>query len=172
MKDTSLNALARKELDDERFLDLKLAIDSLTGASPSGALRVDVPQTFTTPSGGDDYTIAPGALPLDSSFLDTRVAISASWQQPIGDVSTIDLGVNISAEYDYTSLGVSARYARDFNRNNTTLSAGIAFASDDIDPVGGAPIPFAFMRGEEITTSKLGADSKDTTVFCSAYRRS
>jgi hypothetical protein len=170
VKDTSLNALARKEFDDEHFLDLKLAIDSLTGASPSGALRADVPQTFTTPSGGDAYTIAPGELPLDSSFLDTRVALSANWQQPFGDVATIDLGVNVSDEYDYTSFGISARYARDLNKNNTTLSAGIAFASDDIDPVGGAPVPFAFMRGAdgddaEDDSNRLGSGSKDTTDF-------
>jgi hypothetical protein len=40
---------------------------------------------------------------------------------------------------------------------------GVAYASDDIDPVGGAPIPFAFMRGEEDLSSKLGAETKDTT---------
>lgn len=163
VKDASLNALARKEFSDAHFLNLKVAIDSLTGASPSGALAADVPQTFTTPSGGEEYVVGAGALPLDSSFLDTRAAISANWQQPIDDDSTIDLGFNISNEYDYTSVGVSANYARDFNRNNTTLSAGLAFAADDIDPVGGAPIPFAFMRGEGSDASKLGSDSKDTT---------
>lgn len=163
VQDASLNALIRREFSDEHFLNLKIAVDSLTGASPSGALRAVTPQTFTTPSSGSSYVIAPGALPLDSSFLDTRVAISANWQQPIGDLSTIDLGVNLSNEYDYTSFGFSANVARDFNRNNTTLSVGLAMASDDIDPVGGAPIPFSFMRGEGILSSKLGSDSKDTT---------
>lgn len=163
VKDASLNALARKEFSDEHFLSLKLAIDSLTGASPSGALAASTPQTLTTPSGGDTYVVAPGELPLDSSFLDTRAAISANWQQPIGDLSTIDLGFHVSNEYDYTSFGVSANVAHDFNKNNTTLSAGLAFAADDIDPVGGAPIPFAFMRGEEIESSKRGTESKDTT---------
>jgi len=163
VKDASLNALIRKEFSDEHFLNLKVAIDSLTGASPSGALRSATPQTFTTPSGDSSYVIAPGELPLDSSFLDTRAAFGANWQQPLGDLSTIDLGVNVSKEFDYTSFGVSARFARDFNRNNTTLSAGLALASDDLDPVGGAPIPLAFMRGEDIDSSKLGNDSKDTT---------
>ncbi len=163
VQDLSLNALARREFSDEHFLNLRLAVDSLTGASPSGALRADVPQTFTTPSGGQDYTIAPGALPLDSSFLDTRVAFGANWQQPLTDTSTIDLGANLSNEYDYLSFGVSANYAKDFNKNNTTLSVGVAFTSDDIDPVGGAPIPLAFMRGEDNLSSKLGSDTKDTT---------
>ena len=163
VEDVSLNMLARKEFSDEHFLNLKVAIDSLTGASPNGALRSTSPQTFTTPSGDSSYTIAPGELPQDDTFLDTRVAINANWQQPWGELSTIDFGANLSNEYDYTSFGVSARFARDFNTRNTTLSAGLAFASDDIDPVGGAPIPFAPMRGEDIHSSKLGSDSKDTT---------
>ena len=49
--DTSLNARARKELREEKFLDLTLAIDSLTGASPSGAVPASTVQTFTSPSG-------------------------------------------------------------------------------------------------------------------------
>jgi len=162
VKDASLNALARKEFNDEHFLTLKVAIDSLTGASPSGALPAIGPQTFSTPSGGASYVIAPGELPKDSTFLDSRIAINANWQQPWGELSTIDVGFNLSDEYDYTSVGLSARFARDFNRRNTTLSAGLAFAADDIDPVGGAPIPLAPMRGEGIQLSKLGADSKDT----------
>jgi hypothetical protein len=163
VKDASLNALIRREFSDEHFLNLRVAIDSLTGASPSGALRADVPQTFTTPSGDGGYVIAPGELPLDSSFLDTRAAFGANWQQPLSDTSTIDVGVNLSNEYDYMSFGVSANYAKDFNRNNTTVSLGVAFASDDIDPVGGAPMPLAFMRGEDDLSSKLGSESKDTT---------
>jgi hypothetical protein len=163
VKDSSFNALARKEFSDEHFLNLRLAVDSLTGASPTGALRSDdVAHTVTSPSGRTSTVIQPGQLPV-SNFLDTRVALGANWQQPIGDLSTIDLGVNVSDEYDYTSLGVSANFSRDFNRNNTTLSAGLAFASDSIDPVGGAPIPLEFLRGEDSSLSKLGSDTKDTT---------
>ena len=163
VQDASLNALARKEFADEHFLNLKVAFDSLTGASPSGASRSASPQTFTTPSGNSSYVIAPGELPQDDTFLDSRIAINANWQQPWGELSTVDVGVNFSDEYDYTSFGLSGRFARDFNRSNTTLSAGLAFASDDISPVGGAPIPLAPMRGEGIHSSKLGSDSKDTT---------
>jgi hypothetical protein len=51
VKDTSLNLRARKEMREEKFLNLSLAIDSLTGASPSGATPAGVVQTFTSPSG-------------------------------------------------------------------------------------------------------------------------
>ena len=110
VEDASLNALAKKEFNDEHFLNLKLAIDTLTGASPSGALRALSPQTFTTPSGDSSFVIAPGELPQDDTFLDTRVAINANWQQPWGELNTVDFGVSLSDEYDYTSFGVSGAW--------------------------------------------------------------
>ena len=60
VQDTSLNARARKELREEKFLDLTLAIDSLTGASPSGAVPASTVQTFTSPSGDSQYFVARG----------------------------------------------------------------------------------------------------------------
>ena len=165
VKDTSFNALARKEFNDEHFLNLKVAIDSLTGASPTGALPSSIPQTFSTPSGGNNFTTAPGELPLDDSFIDTRVAINANWQQPWGELSTIDVGFHLSDEYDYTSLGLNARLARDFNRRNTTLSAGLAFASDEINPEGGVPIPLtsvpSFQKGNYANKFAGSKDSAD-----------
>src|SRR5215207_5888360 len=50
VRDNSLNAQARKEIREDKFLDLTLAIDSLTGASPSGAAPANTVQTFTNPS--------------------------------------------------------------------------------------------------------------------------
>src|SRR6185436_20000693 len=71
VQDLSLNVWGRKELREDKFLGLTLAIDSLTGASPSGAMPANVVQTFTSPSGNSQYTVAPGAQALDTSFLDT-----------------------------------------------------------------------------------------------------
>ena len=57
VRDVSLNLNARKEVREEGFLNLKLAIDTLTGASPSGAVPANAVQTFTTPSGGSSFTM-------------------------------------------------------------------------------------------------------------------
>lgn len=148
VKDFSVNAIARKELKEDGFLNLKLAVDTLTGASPNGAVPSLVPQTFTRPSGNGSYTVQPGEQPLDDSFQDTRTALSASWTWPVTRLTTLDVGASLSDEYDYTHTGLNARVARDLNNRNTTLSFGVAIANDTIDPVGGVPLALGPMLGE------------------------
>jgi hypothetical protein len=165
VRDLSLNAIARKEVREESFLNLTLALDTLTGASPSGAVPSTVPQTFTRPSGNASYTVAAREQPLDDTFQDTRTAISASWQWPVTRLTLLDVGASVSDEYDYTHTGVNARVAHDFNNRNTTLSFGLALANDSIDPVGGSPIPLAPMLGQGNAANKRGDQSKDVTDF-------
>jgi hypothetical protein len=173
VKDASFNVLASKELTEDGILGLTLAFDSLTGASPSGAAPSTAPQTFTRPSGNGSYTVESGAVPLDDSFLDTRTAIGASWKWPIMRLATLEVGANVSDEYDYTSAGFNARLARDFNNRNTTLSFGVAVANDTITPVGGAPVALSPMHeamgdedaggGGKVTFA--GDQSKDVVDF-------
>ena len=161
VQDLSFKSLTTRRFTDDRSLTLGLTIDTLTGASPNGTIRQDVPQTYTRPSGNAGYTVPAGELPLDDTFHDTRVAISANWQQPAGEKGLFDVGFSASKEYDYLHTGVNARYAHDFNQRNTTLSAGIAFASDSIEPVGGAPVPFTPMLEIGNTSNRLGDQDKD-----------
>lgn len=165
VQDLSLNGIARKELREDSFLNLTFALDSLTGASPSGAAPSNVVQTFTSPSGNASYAVGAGGPVLDSTFHDQRIAASGSWEWPVTRLTLVDVGASISNEYDYTHLGVDAKVARDFNNRNTTLSFGVALASDTIDPVGGAPVPLAPMLGQGNMASKRGDDSKDVTDF-------
>ena len=161
VKDYSVSAIARRMFVDDRFLTLGLTVDGLTGATPSGAIRQDVPQTFTRPSGNAAYTVPAGSLPLDDTFKDTRVALNASWQQPVGERSLINVGATASREYDYTHLGVNAKFARDFNKGNTTVSAGIAVSLDSLDPVGGSPAPLSAMLDVGDTSNRMGDQDKD-----------
>jgi len=161
VQDISLNALAKRLFADDRILSIGLAIDSLTGATPSGAVPLDDVQVFTRPSGNAAYPIAPGKLPLDDTFRDTRYALTASWQQPIGRLYSGTAGLSFSTEYDYTHLGASFALARDFNKRNTTVSIGTAFARDDIDPVGGAPLPLSAMSDVGNLPERYDSDSKD-----------
>jgi hypothetical protein len=163
VQDLSLNGIAKKELREESFLDLTFALDALTGASPSGAAPSTVVQTFTRPSGNASYTIGAGGPPLDDTFQDTRTAFSASYEWPLTRLTILDVGASLSDEYDYTHFGVDGKLARDFNNRNTTLSFGLALASDTIDPVGGAPVPLAPMLGQGNASNKRGDDSKDVT---------
>lgn len=159
----------KKELGDERILNLKLVFDSLTGASPNGAAPANVPQifTFTSASGRDREHAAEtgnvtpsGKLPLDYQFKDTRGAFSAGWQQPIGNNLRLNLGANTSIEYDFQSYGANLAIAKDVNDKNTTLSAGVNFEYDRVDPVGGAPNPLTGMVDKGLGGSNRGSDSK------------
>ena len=111
---------------DERTLTLGLGIDSLTGATPIGAIPFAGPQTFTSPSGSQVRTTPANEIPLDESFLDTRYSISAGWQQPFGRLNKFGVGLTASGEYDYLHLGLNASVSRDFNNRNTTLSLATA----------------------------------------------
>ncbi|MBL8289682.1 MAG: DUF3570 domain-containing protein [Rubrivivax sp.] len=131
---------ARRTDGNETTLGLKLTLDSLTGASPNGAVPQPAPQTFTSPSGESHYTVAAGAPPLDTSFHDRRAALAATMERTLGAAHKLSLAANVSAEYDFRSIGLSAALARDFNDRNTTLSVGLALEGDRIKPVGGTPV--------------------------------
>ncbi|HEX5054991.1 MAG TPA: DUF3570 domain-containing protein [Gammaproteobacteria bacterium] len=135
--------MGRKELDDEEYLNLKLVVDSLTGATPTGAVPSSHPQTFTRPSGKGSYTIAAGEVPLDDTFHDTRTALSVDWEKALTEMTRSTFGANFSSEFDFQSLGLSATIDHDLNQRNTTLTAGIALETDTLEPEGGIPLELA-----------------------------
>lgn len=161
VKDYSVKNIISRLFTDDRILSFGLVIDTLTGASPNGAITQDVPQTFTSASGNSTYDVAAGELPLDSNFRDTRVAITANWQQPLGESSQINYGMSASKEIDYLHLGLNGQFAMDFNKRNTTVSAGVAFARDEVDPFGGTAVPLTSVRDAGDNDNRGGKGDKD-----------
>jgi len=151
-----------RDIGSDDRIDLRLVVDVLTGATPNGAHPSSVAQTFTTPSGGSSYTTAPGDLPLDDEFHDTRGAFGADWTISLDRLSKVILGANFSTEFDYFSAGLSATYLRDFNDRNTTLNAGVAFNNDESSPVGGVPIEFLPMTVAGAEMNRKGASETKT----------
>lgn len=152
---------ATKDFGDQRVLNTKLVIDTLTGASATGAVSQPYAQTFSRPSGDGQYTTSPNELPLDDTFKDTRVQLSANWTQPIYKDTRVNLGGNISREYDYLSVGTSVSAERDFYNKNTTALFGLSYQFDSIDPVGGGPIGLSTMvvDGGQFGTGDAGEDA-------------
>jgi hypothetical protein len=132
---------------DQYQLGAGLTVDVLTGASPNGAAPASAPQTFTSPSGNSTFTTGPGEVPLDPSFKDTRFAVDLGFDAPLGSRNTVGVHASGSTEYDYKSFGGGAAVSHSFNLNDTTLSAGLNYASDTINPVGGTPTPLAIKTG-------------------------
>ena len=147
---------ARKDLGDEEAVSFKLVIDSLTGASATGAVPSTQVQTFTRPSGNGTYDVSPNDTPLDDTFKDTRIGYSMNWEKPIDRNNRRNYGFNVSHEYDFTSVSVNALWQHDANQKNTTYSYGVNFEYDEIDPVGDVP--------DELTSmdDQLKGSSSDT----------
>lgn len=154
----------RRRFSEGREASLKFTLDALTGATPTGATATNAPQTFTRPSGSGSYTVQPGEIPLDDTFRDTRIAVNGSWKQPLNRLTILTLGANVSKEYDFTSFGGSAQIARDFNQKNTTLMLGVSTEFDQVDPVGGVPIPFAAMVSPGQPLPRQGSGDSKTVV--------
>jgi len=164
---------AQKTFEDEEVLNLKLTIDTLTGSSANGAVAQPTVQTFTRPSGNGQYQINENDTPLDDTFKDTRVQLNAQWTQPIAADYTLSTGGHLSKEYDYLSLGINANLAVDFDRKNSTFSAGFSFFHDTFSPEGGIPKPLSSMLigdnndsnwDENFSQTRLSSDDTKTTT--------
>lgn len=147
----------QKQFSGDRTLNLNLVFDALTGASPNGAAPSDQVQTFTRPSGQGEYQVAPGEIPLDDTFHDTRVQIGANWDAPINRLTRYNIGTNLSKEYDYQSIGINGGISQDFNKKNTMLSLGVAAAFDQLSPEGGIPVEWAEMVSAGKTPKRSGS---------------
>jgi len=133
-------AAVRKDLGDDEFIGVRLVFDSMSGASPNGAIPTDTAQTFTTPSGNSTFTTPAGETPLDDSYQDVRAALSGEWETPLDEHLKTVIGANYSTERDYSSVGLSANLAWDLNKRNTTLTTGISMSHDQVSAVGYIPV--------------------------------
>lgn len=160
VQDVSFKSLASRPFKDEDKLTLSLQFDSLTGASPNGAMRQNEIQTFTQASGGGEFSVPAQSLPLDDSFKDTRLALGASYLRNLDSGARFTYGATFSKEYDYLHLGASTSYAFNFDNQNRTLSVGVGVASDTIEPVGGVPTANSLMLGAGNTIDNRKQESK------------
>jgi hypothetical protein len=148
-----------KVFADGESLNFNATFDALSGASPNGALPSHSPQAFTGPSGkaSHAYTTAPGQLPADPNYHDTRFAAGANWTLPLTRVDQLSVGGKFSVEDDFVSATVDASIAHDFNDKNTTVSFGLYNEYDSLHPIGNTPVP----GGDVTSLVRTGGKSKD-----------
>jgi hypothetical protein len=154
---------ASHDYADGGNISLNFTFDALSGSSPNGALPSRAPQTFASPSAKSFnsahhlYTTAPGNLPVDPDYSDTRAAGGASWTIPLSRLSRVTVGGKFSYEDDFASGTLSLALARDFNDKNTTVSFGINDEADLLQPIGNTPVPLS----NYATFAKEGNKSKN-----------
>jgi hypothetical protein len=93
---------------------LRLAVDSLTGMTPTGT---------HAPGDSDDW--------LFQTITDERRVGVATIEHEVNDY-TLSFEYAHSKEIDYRSNAVTAQASRQFNQKNTTITAGMAFAFDEV----------------------------------------
>ncbi len=153
--------LAKQDRGDDSYLTLNIVGDVLTGPTPTGGMPSSKSQTVTGPSGKKTTAIAPGQTPVNKYFKDTRGAVKATWSQPLGDLWRLDWGGGVSLEDDFKSLAANALLARSFNEQNTTLSGGLSYEYDSINPIGGVPQPLSVVPAAGGTSPVAHSRSKN-----------
>lgn len=148
----------------------KFTYDSLTGATPNGAIRSVNPQRFQPPhdpavNGGHLPALCPidgctaasgtyitpaGQLPVDNGFKDHREAVDIGATLPVAEGLKLSIGGALSNETDFTSHSARISLAKDLNHKNTTLSLGFNYERDSVRPFTGVPQPLGDM-GSDLT---------------------
>lgn len=148
---------AKGNIDDSNSVRLKTIFDTMTGATPSGAVkRTNI--TFTGASGG--LSVSGQAPPL-ATFDDTRLAQSIEWEHQNKRNESYTFTGNLSVENDYRSFGAGAVYNKEFRNKTLKLTAGASGTYDEVFRVGGndTPVPLS-----EVTRQQFNGEGKKTTL--------
>ena len=149
-------------------LGITLVHDTMSGASPTGAVRSDDPAvTYTGASGGAGFAAGGGGGDgTMGQFEDTRLQAGLQREQALRRSLTLSYGGVVSQESDYDSIGASVGIEKERADRMSTLDAGLALTSDTIYRSGGedTPEPLAvtsearrFEKGERRTVeTRLG----------------
>jgi hypothetical protein len=119
-------------------LSARLALDAMTGASPSGAQPSGRVQTVTSASG--TVTTRAGDVIPTTRFNDFRGGLDLEWVRPLGGHLTATAGAEASREKDYRSLGANGKLELQMMNRLTTLTVGGGMNDDGVFPIGGTPV--------------------------------
>ncbi|HFC53648.1 MAG TPA: DUF3570 domain-containing protein [Gammaproteobacteria bacterium] len=123
---------ANVTLGDNHLLTLEAVYDTITGATPTGAVKSGGTVTVTTPSsGGNGYKTASGTPDL-AEFDDTRLGINLGLTHSLRRTLRINYGASVSVERDYEAYGGNLTLERDNEDRSVTFTAGIATSYDTI----------------------------------------
>ncbi len=123
-------AMISGNLSDKDNIKLGLVFDTLTGATPTGALPNSESVTVTGVSGGAGK--ASNSTGGTAPFNDTRLAIDASWGHEWERLLRSKAGMAVSVEGDYTSIGGSLTLEKDSHDKTQTYSLGFGFSADKV----------------------------------------
>lgn len=138
------------QMNDDINISGTFIFDSITGSTPTGALKPNDNQSDTSSSasgtssgtgfGGGDSNTATFLDPL-TPIVDRRVALSGQINHELDRTSGYSAGALFSSEDDYTSVGINGSYIMQLNNKLTTLEFGTAGSYDIVSPINSSPAP-------------------------------
>ncbi len=156
------------KVSDNDSVKFKLVHDTISGASPTGAVKSENESvTFTSASGGSGFNAGSGGSAM-VDIEDTRLSFNADWQHEWNQRTRTSYGANLSSENDYESLGASLNIERDNRNRQTTYSAGVGLSDDTIfrggasdtpDPLAATDSAESFGKGERNTWDTMAGVS-------------
>ena len=147
-------AMIDGDLSDKDTVKLGLVFDTLSGATPTGALPGS---ESVTVSGASGNASAEGSKGGTAPFNDTRLAMDVTWGHEWQRLLKSKSGIHVSVEGDYTSVGGSLAVGMDTKDKSQTLSLGVGVASDKVS------------RSSEQTPSPL-TESADSIMFGAGHK--
>ena len=119
---------------------IRVVFDTMTGATPSGAVKSSNPQTSTGASGGTGVGGSTDATAL-SQFDDTRVGVSLDWAHEYNRTFNIVYNGAFSVENDYQSVSGAAVLNKETADRSTKFTVGLALTYDTIFRTGTRTTP-------------------------------
>lgn len=123
-------AMISGNLSPKDAIKLGLVFDTLSGATPSGALQKSDYVTVSGVSGGE--TTADGESTGFVRFDDTRLAFDATWTHEWQRLIRSNTSAYVSVEGDYTAIGGGLGIEKDTEDRAYTFTAAMGMATDRV----------------------------------------
>ena len=150
------------DVTDRDRVSILMVLDSMSGATPSGAVRTSGGSNTTTgASGGGGTGVSdPNAQAL-VKFDDTRLGNSLSWTHQHDNNWTVNYNGAVSIENDYRSYSAAITVDKETANKDYRFTVGLAGTYDEIFRVGAGstPVPLTQIADNEFA----GEGEKNTT---------
>jgi len=138
------------DVSDRDRVSLTAVLDTMSGSTPSGAVKSSSP-SFTGASGGGGGNTggSTGAL---AKFSDTRAGLAVGWTHSYENNWEVNYGGAVSIENDYESFNGSVIVNKETPSKAFKFTLGVAVTDDSIFRVGsgGTPDPLTKISDEKI----------------------
>lgn len=133
--------LKLKGKSDKSIVTIKMGYDVVSGPSENGAAPSPTAQTFTSPSGAEDYQVNAEELPWYEIIRHPRKDISIDKSTILNKAYTFNIGARYSTEATYDSRSINFGIVRNANKKNTQFSLSASYEDAAVTPYGGVVTP-------------------------------